>query len=115
MQSSSDTLQSSGEFSDMITYQLQLLDEDDDADEQPRRPNGQVPASDASSASSHQWTKLKLTELFDISSSLWSTRYGNFASFTYEEELELYDLIDLDGDGDIDIEVDSGVADVLES
>lgn len=114
---SPDSPQFPSEFSNIISYQLQLLEADNNIKELPQTNLNQTPTSNKAPASNadHTWTKLKLSELFDISSSLWSTRYGNFASFTYKEELELYDLIDLDSDGELDLEVVSGIADMLKS
>ena len=74
--------------------------EEDDEDNQP----AQV---------SSEWTTLPLHQLFDFSSTLWAARYGNFADFTFDEELALYDLLELDADGDIDPELDATAEDIL--
>ena len=64
-------------------------------------------------------TKRFLTpELFDFSNSLWSTRYSNFASMSFDEELELYDLLELDAVGEedpetADIDLDGTTQDIL--
>ena len=60
-----------------------------------------------------EWKTLPLHQLFDFSSTLWATRYGNFADFTLDEELALYDLLELDADGELDPELDATAEDIL--
>ena len=64
------------------------------------------------------WQNRKISELFDFSNSLWSTRYSNFASMSFDEELELYDLLELDAVGEedpetADIDLDGTTQDIL--
>ena len=46
------------------------------------------------------WQNQKISDLFNFSNPLWSTRYSRFASMSFDEELELYDLLELDAQGD---------------
>jgi hypothetical protein len=42
-----------------------------------------------------------------------SSRYAHFANITFDEELELYELLDLDADGELDTELDTTTQEVL--
>lgn len=64
------------------------------------------------------WQNRKISELFDFNNSLWSSRYANFASMSFDEELELYDLLELDAEGEedrecADIDLDGTTQDIL--
>lgn len=58
---------------------------------------------------------LKLTELFDFTRTHWTTMYEKGALRNFDEELELYELLDLDADGedDTDVRVDGFTEDLL--
>jgi hypothetical protein len=43
----------------------------------------------------------------------WSSRYAHFANIAFEDELELYELLDLDAEGEMDPDIDSGLQDIL--
>ena len=78
-------------FSTIIAQHTRLLDEDNE-------DNEPVIVSE-------DWTKISITQLFNFTSNSWSSRYARYARFaalTFEEELELYDLLEMDGEGDED-------------
>ena len=54
---------------------------------------------------------ITIANLFNFGSSHWS-RYARFAALTFEEELELYDLLEMDAEGDDDPE--AGFDDTME-
>ena len=65
-----------------------------------------------------EWQNRKISELFDFGNPLWSSHYSNFASMSFEEELELYDLLELDAIGEedqecADIDLDGTMQDIL--
>lgn len=62
---------------------------------------------------STEWTPLKLSELFDFKSTVWSARFTHFANLSFDEELALYELVELDADGEIDVEFDGAMEDIL--
>jgi len=64
-------------------------------------------------SASSTWKRLPISQLFDFSSSHWSSRYAHFANITFEEELELYELLDLDADGELDTDLDTTTQEVL--
>jgi hypothetical protein len=64
-------------------------------------------------AASSTWKRLPIQELFDFGSQTWSSRYAYFANISFEDELELYELLDLDADGEMDPDIDSGTQDIL--
>ena len=45
------------------------------------------------------WEPVALSDLFNFSSEYWTSLYSRFAALTFEDELELYDLADMDADG----------------
>lgn len=55
-----------------------------------------------------------LSDLFNFSSPYWSSLYDRFAALTFENELELYELIDMDADG-VDDEFDDSTGVILVS
>jgi hypothetical protein len=62
--------------------------------------------------------ELKISELFDFGNPLWSSHYSNFASMSFEEEIELYDLLELDAMGEedqerADIDLDGTMQNIL--
>ncbi|PPQ82992.1 hypothetical protein CVT25_005295 [Psilocybe cyanescens] len=84
------------EFSDIISEHTRLLDEDNQ-DNDPV-----VPPSAA-------WTPRKISEIFDFNNAAWCNRFSHFASLSFEDELALYELVDLDAAGDDDPDVDIGL------
>ena len=61
-------------------------------------------------------------KLFDLTNSTWTRKYSLFASISFDEELKLYELIDIDAAedavnmdaaGDADIDIDCGTEDIL--
>jgi hypothetical protein len=56
-----------------------------------------------------------IQELFDFTSIHWVDVYAKSAHRSFDEELELYELLDLDAEGEdvADIEVDDTTADIL--
>ena len=86
-------------FSAMISQHIQQLDEDNQDNE-------------PISVSNH-WIRKKITELFDFNSNDWSSRYGCFTDMTFKEELELYELLELDADGEIDPDLDPATQEIL--
>ena len=93
----------SGDFEELIRQHILQGDEDN-------QDNGTLGAS--------EWQNRKISELFDFGNPLWSSRYSNFASMSFEEELELYDLLELDALGEedqehADIDLDGTMQDIL--
>jgi hypothetical protein len=64
---------------------------------------------------SENWTNITIANIFNFVSSHWSPRYARFAALTFEEELELYDLLEMDAEGDDDPEAgfDDTTEDIL--
>jgi hypothetical protein len=64
---------------------------------------------------SENWTNITIANLFNFGSSHWSSRYERFAALTFEEELDLYDLLEMDAEGDDDPEArfDDTTEDIL--
>ena len=59
------------------------------------------------------WTNIPIPHLFDFTTDSWSSRYTHFAVLTFEEELELYDLLEMDAEGDDDPGFDDTTEDIL--
>ncbi|KDQ23516.1 hypothetical protein PLEOSDRAFT_1049064, partial [Pleurotus ostreatus PC15] len=85
------------EFTEIATSFMLMLDDDDD-DETLEFPSK---------------ISIKLSDLFDYRSTHWTEIHRRSASRTLDEELELYELVDLDADGDVDIDIDDAVGDIL--
>jgi len=51
---------------------------------------------------SENWTSIPIPRLFNFTTDSWSSRYTRFTALTFREELELYDLLDMDAEGDDD-------------
>ena len=47
------------------------------------------------------WKNIPISQLFNFSTDFFSRYYARFASLTFEEELELYDLLEMDAEGDL--------------
>lgn len=58
---------------------------------------------------------LKLSELFDFNDTHWVDLYEKALQHSFDEELEMYELLDLDADGeeDADINVDDSTGEIL--
>jgi hypothetical protein len=58
---------------------------------------------------------VSIQELFDFRSVHWVDSYAKSARRSFDEELELYELLDFDAEGeeDVDIDVDESTADIL--
>ena len=95
------TIHASVLFSDAVAQHTWLLDKDNKDSEL--------------AVISEDWTKIPISELFDFTTDSWSSCYACFASLTFEEELELYNLLELDAEGDKDLDVgfDDTTQDIL--
>ncbi|PPQ91581.1 hypothetical protein CVT25_011978 [Psilocybe cyanescens] len=81
-----------GEISTIISQHTQLADEDNQDNELVRISN--------------DWTSLRIIELFNFQSDIWSNRYVHFTNLSFEEELAFkYDLLDVNANGGDDHEV----------
>jgi len=84
----------------MVEQQLQLAD-DDDTDCAPVRPSmiGLTP----------------IKSPFDFSHSHWVDMYSKYSIHSFNEELELYEMLDLDAEGkdNVDVDVDDNTGDIL--
>jgi hypothetical protein len=58
---------------------------------------------------------VKLVELFNFMDPYWISQYEQAAWHSFDEELELYELLDLDAEGkdQADIDVDDSMGDIL--
>jgi len=87
-------------FRSMVEQQLQLAD-DNDTDCAPVRPStiGLTP----------------IKSLFDFSCSHWVDMYSKSSICSFNEELELYKMLDLDAEGEdnVDVDVDDDTGDIL--
>jgi hypothetical protein len=56
-----------------------------------------------------------LNQLFDFTDTHWVERYEKTARPSFDEELELYELLDLDADGDdnVDVGLDDSIGDLM--
>jgi len=70
----------------IIAQNTQLLDEDNEDNE--------------TVFISENWTNIRIANLFNFGFSHWSSHYARFVALTFEEELELYDLLEMDAEGD---------------
>lgn len=52
------------------------------------------------------WVRVPIAELFDFRSAYWESLYTRFAGLSFEDELALYDLADLDAEGERDDETE---------
>jgi len=87
-------------FRSMVEQQSQLVD-DDDTDCTPVRPStiGLTP----------------IKSLFDFSRSHWVDMYSKSSIRSFNEELQLYEMLDLDAEGEdnVDVDVDDNTEDIL--
>jgi hypothetical protein len=56
-----------------------------------------------------------IQSLFDFSHTHWVEMYSRSSICSFDEELELYEMLDLDADGDedVDVNVDEDTGDIL--
>lgn len=57
-----------------------------------------------------------IAQLFDFETTLWAESYSRHAGYSFDEELSLYELLDLDAEGEADggeDEVDESMEDIL--
>ena len=89
------------EFSTIVARHTQLLNEDNEDNE---------PA-----VISEDWENIPISRLFNFTNGSWSSRYARFTALTFEEELDLYDLLEMDAEGDDDPDVgfDDTTQDIL--
>ncbi len=59
--------------------------------------------------------KRKIVDRFDFSSDTWTTFFQRSATGSLEDEMELYDLLDLDAEGDLDYDLDDCVESIFTS
>ena len=89
-------------FRDIVNQHTQAVDKDNQ-DNEPVRPD------------SATWIQTPLSGLFDFSTTHWKDHYEKWARLTYDEELALYELLELDADGDVELDFDESVEDILAS
>jgi hypothetical protein len=93
-------LLSTNSFRSMMERQTQLVD-DNETDCAPVRPStiGLTP----------------IVSLFDFSRSHWVEMYSKSSIRSFNEELQLYEMLGLDADGkeDVDVDVDDDTGDIL--
>jgi len=64
--------------------------------------------------SEHQrWSPIRVSDLFNFDSTEWVNRYSHFANLSFDEELELYELLELDADGENDPDIDGTTQEIL--
>ena len=56
---------------------------------------------------------LKLTELFDFSNTHWVEAVRSAQEYSFEKELEFYELLDLDAEGEDDMDIDITTEQIL--
>lgn len=57
--------------------------------------------------------KRKIVDCFDFSSDTWTAFLQRSATGSLEDEMELYDLLDLDAERDLDYDIDDCVESIL--
>lgn len=80
-------------FRAIVQHHSDMVD-DDNLDDEPVR------------ASSVIGRQVPIRELFDFSRSHWVEMYAKSAKRSFDEELELYELLDLDAQGEVDVDLD---------
>ena len=97
-----EVLEVGNEFREIANHHSRMVDEDN-LDNEPV------------SAPETIGRPVSIQELFDFSSTHWVGMYAKSAWRSFDEELELYELLDFDAEGeeDINIDVDESTADVL--
>ena len=90
------------EFRDIIDHHRQLVTNDNDGDKSDcvlGSLNSAIP-------------KTLLTDLFNFTSDEWASKYNRYTRIGYDEELELYDLLEIDAEGDAN-DLDDFTQDIL--
>jgi len=87
------------EFQDIINHHRQLVADDEDGQDRVHSPSTAIP-------------KTPLADLFDFASDEWAKKYNRYTRIGYDEELELYDLLEMDVEGEID-DLDDFTQDIL--
>ena len=97
-----DTADIRNEIRDIIGHHTRMVDEDN-LDNEGVSPPDTI------------GRPVTIQELFDFTSVHWVDSYAKSAHRSFDEELELYELLDLDAEGeeDADVEVDDTTADIL--
>jgi hypothetical protein len=88
------------EFRDIIDHHRQLVTNDNDGP-------GELEGSEAVRV-----PKILLKDLFDFTSDEWANQYNRYSRVGYDEELELYDLLEMDAEGEAD-DLDDFTQDIL--
>lgn len=59
--------------------------------------------------------QLSIAELFDFTATHWANEFDQAGQRSFDEELGLYELLDLDGEGedDVDIDIDDITEEIL--
>lgn len=85
-------------FRSLVDHFSDLLDQDDDDDWELQR--GAIATGGA------ELSKIEIQDLFDFDSKHWTGIYSETARRSFDEELAVYELLDLDAEGDIDVDLD---------
>ena len=56
--------------------------------------------------------KTLFANLFNFTSDEWAKKYNRYMRIGYDEELELYDLLEMDAEGEVD-DLDDSTQDIL--
>ncbi|KJA26431.1 hypothetical protein HYPSUDRAFT_52683 [Hypholoma sublateritium FD-334 SS-4] len=72
------------------------------------------PSGPGLGTSTPQYRKKKISELFEFTNDHWAKFFEKHAIRTFDEELEIYELLDMDAEGDDDdVEIDETTAQIL--
>jgi hypothetical protein len=94
----------SSRFRDLIEEEVTRVERDKDVYDAIHMPARLLPGA---------YRKITITDLFDFDNEHWARKFEESALRTFKQELDIYELLDLDADGDLDIEVDESTAQVL--
>lgn len=86
-------------FTELVNQHIQSVEEDNE-DNEPDHISATL-------------TLMPLSKLFDINSAHWAKLYQSHVRYSYDEELALYELLELDADGEEDPELDDTIHDLL--
>jgi hypothetical protein len=90
----------SREFWDLIDHHRQLVVDDNDGEDHIGLNTGTA------------FQKTPLAELFNFTSDEWANRYDQYTRIGYDEEMELYDLLEMDAEGEAE-DLDDFTRDIL--
>jgi hypothetical protein len=95
--------QPNSEFRDFVGRFERLSDEDEDDDDA-------LP-----SISMLTYRRISIQDLFDFSNSKWQALFALTVHHSFDAELAIYDLLDLDaaGDEDVDLNIDESTGEML--